>query len=101
MLTMFSRRSAIDPIRTITRIAPHCMPPSMDMKKLLINALSKGTEDVIKQFHRKTMFLEILHSQNLYNIDLERVQRCGIHYANSRREDDPVLQLQLAAQRRN
>ena len=50
------------------------------MKKLLINALTKDTEDVIKQFHRKTMFLGIMHFQDLYNIDLERVQRCGIHY---------------------
>jgi len=56
-------------------------PKSVDVKKLLINALTKGTEDVIKQFHRKTLFLGIMHFQDLYNIDLERVQRCGIHYA--------------------
>ncbi len=56
-------------------------PKSVDVKKLLINALTKGTEDVIKQFHRKTLFLGMMHFQDLYNIDLERVQRCGIHYA--------------------
>ncbi len=56
-------------------------PRSVDVKKLLINALTKGTEDVIKQFHRKTLFLGIMHFQDLYNIDLERVERCGIHYA--------------------
>jgi uncharacterized radical SAM superfamily Fe-S cluster-containing enzyme len=53
----------------------------VDVKKLLINALTKGTEDVIKQFHRKTLFLGIMHFQDLYNIDLNRVERCGIHYA--------------------
>ncbi|RJS68611.1 radical SAM protein, partial [ANME-2 cluster archaeon] len=56
-------------------------PKSVDVKKLLIHALTKGTEDVIKEFHRKTLFLGIMHFQDLYNIDLERVQRCGIHYA--------------------
>ena len=56
-------------------------PRSVDVKKLLINALTKGTEDVIKQFHRKTLFLGIMHFQDLYNIDLNRVERCGIHYA--------------------
>lgn len=55
-------------------------PKSVDVKKLLISALINGTEDVIKQFHRKTMFLGIMHFQDLYNIDLNRVQRCGIHY---------------------
>jgi uncharacterized radical SAM superfamily Fe-S cluster-containing enzyme len=53
----------------------------VDVKKLLIHALTKGTDDVIKEFHRKTMFLGIMQFQDLYNIDLERVERCGIHYA--------------------
>ncbi|MCK4651867.1 MAG: radical SAM protein, partial [Methanosarcinales archaeon] len=57
------------------------VPKSVDVKKLLIQALIKGTEDVIKEFHRKTLFLGIMHFQDLYNIDLERVERCGIHYA--------------------
>nr|QNO49680.1 7,8-dihydro-6-hydroxymethylpterin dimethyltransferase [Methanosarcinales archaeon ANME-2c ERB4] len=53
-------------------------PRGVDVKKLLINALTKGTEDVIKQFHRKTLFPGIMHFQDPYNIDLERVQRCGL-----------------------
>jgi uncharacterized radical SAM superfamily Fe-S cluster-containing enzyme len=79
----------------------------MDVKKLLINALTKGTEDVIKQFHRKTLFLGIMHFQDLYNIDLNRVQRCGIHYATPDGRVIPfcsynysVLQLQLVAPER-
>ncbi len=56
-------------------------PKDVDVKKLLIHAHIKGTEDVIKEFHRKTLFLGIMHFQDLYNIDLERVERCGIHYA--------------------
>jgi len=58
-------------------------PRSVDVKKPLIDALTKGTENVIKQFHRKTLFLGIIHFQDLYNIDLNRVERCGIHYENS------------------
>ncbi len=53
-------------------------PRNVDVKKLLNNALTKGTEDVIKQFHRKTLFPGILHFQDPYNIDLERVERCGL-----------------------
>jgi len=37
---------------------------SVDVKKLLINALTKGTEDVIKEFHRKTLFLGTMHFQD-------------------------------------
>ncbi|MEA1985406.1 MAG: radical SAM protein [Euryarchaeota archaeon] len=56
-------------------------PKSVNVTKLLINLLKNGTEEVTKEFHRNTLFLGAMHFQDLYNIDLERVQRCGIHYA--------------------
>jgi uncharacterized radical SAM superfamily Fe-S cluster-containing enzyme len=81
--------TTINKLHVIAAIASHLTqfvdakkaPKSVDVKKLLINALSKGTEDVIKEFHRKTLFLGIMHFQDFYNIDLNRVERCGIHYA--------------------
>ena len=37
--------------------------------------------DHAAQFHRKSIFLGAMHFQDLYNLDLERVEHCGIHYA--------------------
>jgi uncharacterized radical SAM superfamily Fe-S cluster-containing enzyme len=35
----------------------------------------------MRQFHRNTLFLGAMHFQDPYNLDIERVKRCGIHYA--------------------
>lgn len=51
------------------------------MIKLLINVLFKGSREAIAEFNRQTLFIGIMHFMDPYNYDLERVQRCGIHYA--------------------
>ncbi len=56
-------------------------PKSVDVKKLFINVLKDGTGEATKEFHRHTLFIGAMHFMDVYNIDLERVQRCGIHYA--------------------
>ncbi len=56
-------------------------PASVDVKKLFIDVLKDGTGDAIKEFHRHTLFLGAMHFMDLYNIDLERIKRCGVHYA--------------------
>lgn len=56
-------------------------PESVDVKKLFINVLRDGTGEAIKQFHRHTLFIGAMHFMDLYNMDLERVKRCGVHYA--------------------
>lgn len=56
-------------------------PKSLDMKKLFIDVLRDGTGDAIKEFHRHTLFIGAMHFMDLYNIDLERIKRCGVHYA--------------------
>jgi len=55
-------------------------PKSVDVKQLFINVLKEGTGDATKEFHRHTLFLGAMHFMDLYNIDLERIQRCGVHY---------------------
>jgi len=41
----------------------------------------KGDMENASRFHRNALFLGIIHFQDLYNIDLERTKKCGIHYA--------------------
>jgi len=47
----------------------------------LTDILEKGNRDALAEFHRKTLFIGAMHFQDAYNFDLERVKRCGIHYA--------------------
>ncbi|AEH61593.1 Radical SAM domain protein [Methanosalsum zhilinae DSM 4017] len=56
-------------------------PRTINVKKLFTNFFTKGTVDVTKEFHRNALFLGSMHFQDMYNFDIERVQRCGVHYA--------------------
>ncbi len=56
-------------------------PKSVDVKKLFIDVLKEGTGEATKEFHRHTLFIGAMHFMDLYNIDLERIKRCGVHYA--------------------
>lgn len=40
-----------------------------------------GTRESLIEFHNNALFLGAMHFQDLYNMDLERLQRCAIHYA--------------------
>ncbi|HEY9245428.1 MAG TPA: radical SAM protein, partial [Candidatus Methanoperedens sp.] len=55
-------------------------PKSVDVKKLFIDVLG-GTEEAIREFHHHTLFIGAMHFMDLYNMDLERIRRCGVHYA--------------------
>ncbi|RLG23711.1 radical SAM protein, partial [Methanosarcinales archaeon] len=69
-------------IKGISRfVDPDLAPCHVNVRKLFIDVLKDGTNEATKEFHRNTLFLGIMHFQDLYNIDLERIQRCGIHYA--------------------
>lgn len=56
-------------------------PKSVDVKKLLFDLLMTGTGNGLREFHRNTFFIGAMHFMDLYNMDLERVKRCGVHYA--------------------
>ena len=69
-------------IKGISRfVDPDLAPSQVNVRKLFIDVLKDGTNEATKEFHRNTLFLGIMHFQDMYNIDLERIQRCGIHYA--------------------
>jgi len=55
-------------------------PDGINLSKLLFNALVKHDYEALGDFHQKTMFLGMMHFQDKYNHDEERLMRCDIHY---------------------
>lgn len=56
-------------------------PKDIDFAKNFYNLLIDRSGKATKVFHEKMMLIGIMHFQDLYNLDIERVQRCGVHYA--------------------
>lgn len=56
-------------------------PEGLNITGLLFSILKNGTREALIEFHSNILFLGTMFFQDLYNIELERVQRCGIHYA--------------------
>lgn len=55
-------------------------PENVNMKYLLINLLVKRNYEALGELHHKSIFLGMMHFQDLYNYDIERVERCDISY---------------------
>jgi hypothetical protein len=55
-------------------------PAGLDLGKMFGSILMKRTFGSIGSFHVKGLFLGMMHFQDKYNEDLERLQRCDIHY---------------------
>ena len=57
------------------------VPKSIDVKKLLSTLLITGTGNVIHGSDRNIFFIGAMHFMDIYNMDIERTKRCGVHYA--------------------
>lgn len=57
------------------------VPGDLNVTRMLLKVFASGTRESVREFHNKTLFLGAMHFQDAYNMDLERLQRCGIHYA--------------------
>ena len=55
-------------------------PKGFSLAKILYNALMKHDYRALGEFHHKSLFVGMMHFQDLYNYDIERVKRCCIHY---------------------
>lgn len=51
------------------------------MKQLAGAVLDEGSYKALSNFMRQILMIGMMHFQDLYNLDLERLERCGIHYA--------------------
>ncbi len=57
-------------------------PSGLNIAKLLYSMISgRGKYDSLLKIHYKSLFIGMMHFQDLYNYDIERVKRCCIHYA--------------------
>ncbi|MET1160460.1 MAG: tetraether lipid synthase Tes [Thermoprotei archaeon] len=56
------------------------MPPEVNIYKLLFNILIRRNYEALGELHYKMLFLGSMHFMDLYNYDIQRVQRCNIHY---------------------
>ena len=55
-------------------------PAGLDLAKMFGNILMKRSFGSVGSWHVKGLFLGMMHFQDKYNEDLERLQRCDIHY---------------------
>lgn len=58
------------------------LPDGSNLKKILREVIDKGNYSSLGEFHRRTLFIGMMHFMDPYNYDINRVQRCSIHYAS-------------------
>lgn len=51
------------------------------VRGLLKDVIMKGSYDALGKFMRRIVMVGIMHFMDVWNLDLDRVQRCVIHYA--------------------
>lgn len=51
------------------------------LRRLILDVIKSGTYEALGNFMRKVVMVGCMHFMDLWNFDLERVQRCSIHYA--------------------
>ncbi len=56
-------------------------PKGLNFTKLLFDVLVKHNYKALSKFHHNSMFIGMMHFMDLYNYDIQRVQKCAIHYA--------------------
>jgi uncharacterized radical SAM superfamily Fe-S cluster-containing enzyme len=55
-------------------------PHGFDLKKLLKDAAIGGSYDSLRGFHYKSLFIGSMWFQDPYNLNVDRLKRCVIHY---------------------
>ena len=55
-------------------------PKGFDLKSLLKDAAIGGSYDSLRGFHYKTLFVGSMWFQDPFNLNVDRLQRCVIHY---------------------
>lgn len=79
-LSKLKKHGAI--LKDLSRFADEAKAPrDLNVPKMLLSVFWNGTRQSLREFHNKSLFLGAMHFQDLYNMDLERLRRCGVHYA--------------------
>jgi len=56
-------------------------PAGFNLKKILKDAAIGGSYDALRGFHYKSLFVGSMWFQDAFNLNVDRLQRCVIHYA--------------------
>ncbi len=56
------------------------MAKSGFIRGLIKNVITKGSYDALGELMRRIVMIGIMHFQDVWNLDLDRVQKCAIHY---------------------
>jgi uncharacterized radical SAM superfamily Fe-S cluster-containing enzyme len=51
------------------------------IRSLIKNVITKGSYEALGSLMRRVVMIGIMHFQDVWNLDLDRVQKCAIHYA--------------------
>uniref|UniRef100_A0A7C3RAL2 Radical SAM protein n=1 Tax=Archaeoglobus fulgidus TaxID=2234 RepID=A0A7C3RAL2_ARCFL len=57
-------------------------PKGFNIARILYEVLVKHDYSTLGEFHLRSLFIGMMHFQDLYNYDIARVERCEIHYAS-------------------
>ena len=76
-----SKLLVVNKLRKILKrnIIQEKVPSNLKLNKLLFELLT-GNFSTLPVFHMQTLFVGAMHFQDVYNLDVERVKKCGVHY---------------------
>lgn len=57
------------------------LPKNVDARGIIMKLVTKASIDALAELFKSSLFIGTMHFQDAYNFDLDRVQRCCIHYA--------------------
>jgi uncharacterized radical SAM superfamily Fe-S cluster-containing enzyme len=64
------------------------MPHGLNLTQMLINVIAKHDYSALGELQMRSLFVGMMHFQDKYNHDEERVRRCDIHYLTP---DDRII----------
>jgi len=56
-------------------------PEGMNVKSLILDAIKEGSYDKLGKFHENSLFIGSMWFQDPWNLNIDRLKRCVIHYS--------------------
>ncbi|GCC10592.1 cyclic pyranopterin monophosphate synthase [archaeon] len=57
------------------------IPENLDLKKILLSSFFRGSYQELEGINKGSLFIGMMHFQDAYNYDIDRVKKCSVHYA--------------------
>jgi len=55
-------------------------PPGFDLRQIVRETATMGPQYAMRDFNHKTLFIGTMLYQDVWNLDIDQIQRCVIHY---------------------